>query len=114
MDNLDYIVYLLVNSSNNFTYIGMTNNPILRLKKHNCELYGGAKYTRMKKGDGKWDYYGIIPNLDKSTALSIEKKIQKNSKKTNGKTPLEKRVNCINKILLEYEHLYIEFIIFNE
>jgi len=42
----DYLVYLLVNSSNNCTYIGCTNNSIRRLRQHNGELVGGAKYTK--------------------------------------------------------------------
>ena len=94
MDN--YIIYLLINTSNNCTYVGITNNP---------ELVGGAKYTKMKKGTGKWDYYGFIQNVDKHTALSIEKKIHIYSKRTYGNTPLEKRINCIGNILKNYEDL---------
>jgi hypothetical protein len=101
----NYIVYLLINSSNNSTYIGITNNPENRLRKHNGEISGGAKYTKMKKGNGKWEYYGFILNLDKYTSLSIEKKIHIYSRKTNGSTPLEKRLNCIQNILKNYPHL---------
>ena len=101
----DYIVYLLVNSSNNSTYVGITNNPENRLRKHNGEISGGAKYTKMKKGNGMWEYYGFILNLDKHTALSIEKKIHIYSKKTYGQTPLEKRINCIENILQNYNYL---------
>jgi predicted GIY-YIG superfamily endonuclease len=98
----NYLVYLLVNNDNNCTYIGCTNNSVRRLRQHNCELVGGAKYTKMKKGNGNWTYYGQIINLDKHLALSIEKKIQKRTRKTKGKTPLEKRLNCISKLLEEY------------
>jgi predicted GIY-YIG superfamily endonuclease len=101
----DYIVYLLVNSSNNCTYVGITNNPENRLRKHNGEISGGAKYTKIKKGNGNWEYYGFILNLDKHTALSIEKKIHIYSKKTYGQTPLEKRINCIENILQDYNYL---------
>ena len=44
----DYIVYLLINTCCNNTYIGMTNNKIRRLRQHNGELVGGAKYTTSK------------------------------------------------------------------
>ena len=101
----DYIVYLLINSLNNCTYVGITNNPENRLRKHNGEISGGAKYTKMKKGSGNWEYYGFILNLDKHTALSIEKKVHIYSKRTYGLTPLEKRINCIENILKNYNHL---------
>jgi hypothetical protein len=101
----NYIVYLLVNNSNNCTYVGITNNPEQRLRKHNQEIKGGAKYTKMKKGSGKWDFYGFILGLEKRESLSIEKKIHIHSRKTFGNSPLEKRVNCITNILKNYSHL---------
>jgi predicted GIY-YIG superfamily endonuclease len=101
----DYILYLLINTCNNCTYVGITNNPEQRLRKHNGELVGGAKYTKMKKGTGNWEYYGFIMGLEKRVALSIEKKIHIYSVKTNGKTPLEKRINCINNVLKDYNDL---------
>jgi predicted GIY-YIG superfamily endonuclease len=38
-----WYTYLLV--SDNKTYVGMTNNLQRRLRQHNCEIAGGAKYT---------------------------------------------------------------------
>jgi predicted GIY-YIG superfamily endonuclease len=113
LDN--YIVYLLVNTDkyNNCTYIGMTNNPDRRLRQHNGDIKGGAKYTHCKKGNGRWEYYGFILGLNKSLALSIEKKIHIYSRKTYGNTPLEKRLNCINNILKKFNEEnndYIQFI----
>jgi len=101
----NYLVYLLVNSSNNCTYIGSTNNQIRRLRQHNGELVGGAKYTKAMKKEGEWFYYGTINNLSKHLALSIEKKIQKRTRKATGKNPLERRINCINKLLEEYDNI---------
>jgi hypothetical protein len=102
---MDYIIYLINNTKNNCTYIGITNNPERRLRQHNGLIKGGAKYTTSKKGG--WEYYGFILGCEKSEALSIEKKIHILSKKTFGKTPLEKRINCINKILSDYNHLFL-------
>ena len=106
----NYIVYLIINKSNNCTYIGITNNPERRIRQHNGELKGGAKYTNAKKGNGLWEYYGFILGLDKHSSLSIEKKIHIYSMKTYCKTTLEKRLNCINNILKNYEKENLSFI----
>jgi len=105
-----YTLYLLVNNSNKYTYVGITNNPEKRLRRHNGEITGGAKYTRLNKGNGKWEYYGFILDLEKCEALSIEKKIHIHSRKTKGTTALEKRINCINNILKDYKHLSFIYI----
>ena len=103
---MDYIIYLLTNSENNCTYVGITNNPERRLRQHNGEIKGGAKYTSFKKGNGKWEFYGFILGVDKHEALSIEKKIHIHLKKYKGTSPLEKRLNCINNLLKNYNHLF--------
>ncbi len=102
----NYVVYLLINTNNNYTYIGITNNQPRRIRQHNGELVGGAKYTSNFKKDGEWLYYGTINNLSKNIALSIEKKIQIKSRKITGKTPLERRLKAINIILDNYNNLY--------
>lgn len=102
MDNsLSYVVYVLINSINNKTYIGITNNTERRIRQHNKELIGGAKYTTNNKGNGVWLYYGFIKNLNKNMALSFEKKIKIKSKKMSG-TPIEKRLKAINYIITDY------------
>ena len=102
---MDYIIYILFHSSINCTYVGITNNPERRIKQHNGILKGGAKYTTSKKGE--WNYYGFILGCEKIEALSIEKKIHIYSKKTKGKSSLEKRINCINNLLINYPHLFL-------
>jgi len=101
----DYIVYLLINTCCNNTYVGMTNNKVRRLRQHNGELVGGAKYTTSKKGDGEWMYYGYIENLDKSLALSLEKRIQIKSRRMKGINPLERRLAAIKEILLHFYNI---------
>jgi predicted GIY-YIG superfamily endonuclease len=104
----NYIIYILYNTLNNLTYVGMTNNQIRRLRQHNGELVGGAKYTTSKKGLGEWNYYGWIysdTELIKNRALSIEKKIQIKSRRLTG-TPIERRMKAVNFYLLENPDLH--------
>jgi predicted GIY-YIG superfamily endonuclease len=107
----NYIIYVLTNTSNNNTYIGITNNQTRRIRQHNGELVGGAKTTTVKKGTGQWIYYGWIRTInedliDKHTALSLEKRIKIRSRKMKGKLPIDRRMNAIQSLLVEYEGLY--------
>ncbi|MEK7160235.1 MAG: GIY-YIG nuclease family protein [Patescibacteria group bacterium] len=45
---MEYHVYILECSDRSF-YTGITDNLELRLKEHNGELVGGAKYTRSRR-----------------------------------------------------------------
>ena len=107
LENLNtkkYVVYVLVNTSHNKTYIGITNKPERRIRQHNGELVGGAKYTTSNKAEGEWKFYGFIRNLDKHTSLSLEKKIKIRSRKVSG-TPIEKRLKAIGSLLNEYNEI---------
>ncbi len=106
MENLDlnYIVYLLKNTNNNNTYLGITNNSIRRLRQHNGDIKGGAKYTHNFKGNGIWVYHLQIQNLSKKEALSIERKAKNKRKKALGKTPLDKRLNVLLPLIEDYPH----------
>ena len=98
---MSYCVYLLINTNNNKTYIGITNNINRRIRQHNCDLVGGAKYTTSNRDNGKWIYYGFINQLSKNISLSLEKKIKIKSRKLKG-TPLERRLIAINYIIDNY------------
>ena len=97
-----YCVYLLINNNNNKTYIGITNNTNRRIRQHNNEICGGAKYTTRNINNGKWIYYGFINNLSKNISLSLEKKIKIKSRNSVGPTPLIKRLNAIEYIINIY------------
>ena len=94
----NYCVYLLVHSIHNKTYLGITNNTKRRIRQHNCEIKGGAKYTSSNLGNGKWKYYLTINNLSKSKALSYERIIKNKRRKGKGKTPLDRRINIIEQL----------------
>ena len=51
-------------NDNNYTYLGITNNFKRRLRQHNGEIKGGAKYTHSFKGNGIWECYLHIVNLN--------------------------------------------------
>ena len=64
-----WCVYLIKNGK--FTYVGMSNDPVTRLRKHNGDLAGGAKYTT-SKGSG-WKHVLIVEGFDtKISALQFE------------------------------------------
>ena len=54
MDN--WVCYIIENRG--YTYVGVSNNAEKRLRAHNGEISGGAKYTR-GKGKG-WKHICII------------------------------------------------------
>ena len=100
-----YIVYLLKNTSNNRTYLGITNNSKRRLRQHNGELKGGARYTKSFKGCGEWQYHLKINNLNKCEALSIERTAKNKRKGSKGDSPIRKRLNVLLPILDKYPHV---------
>ena len=51
MDN--WVCYIIENRG--YTYVGVSNNAVKRLRAHNGEIKGGAKYTT-SKGSG-WKTY---------------------------------------------------------
>lgn len=104
-----YIVYLLINTINNYTYIGITNNSEKRLRQHNGIIKGGAKYTHSFKGLGKWEYYLHVVNLTKSESLSLERKIKNKRKKSYGRTPLDKRLNVLIPTVKDFPESKIIF-----
>lgn len=65
----EWCFYLIYNR--NYSYAGVTPNPERRIKKHNQELAGGAKYTRMI-GKG-WKYICQVHGFkNKIDALKFE------------------------------------------
>lgn len=73
------LCYILINDRDNKTYNGYTNNPNRRIRQHNGEIKGGAKFTtRKRKVDGifsrDWEYLLIVesPGMCQTKALSLE------------------------------------------
>lgn len=86
--------YILYNTHNNQTYNGFTVNLERRLRQHNSEIKGGAKFTTRACNHNinlKWKYLAIIwsPEFTKHTALSCEWSI----KYPTNKRPRPKEYN---------------------
>lgn len=68
--------YILYNDTNRKTYNGFTTNLVRRIRQHNNEIKGGAKYTTRtaSNDDIVWSYLCIVESNDFSLqrALSFE------------------------------------------
>jgi predicted GIY-YIG superfamily endonuclease len=61
--------YIIINGQ--YTYAGVSPDPVKRLRKHNGEICGGAKYTT-SKGSG-WKHVCLIEGFQtKTQALQFE------------------------------------------
>ena len=64
-----WVFYIIHNKG--YTYAGVSPDPIKRLRKHNAEISGGAKYT-LSKGSG-WEHVCLISGFQtKIQALQFE------------------------------------------
>ena len=86
--------YIIVNG--NSSYVGVSTNPERRLRQHNCELKGGAKYTK-SKGSG-WSFVCIVSGFDKISSLQFEWAIKncKPKSKHGIKARIEKLYSVLN------------------
>ena len=99
-----FLCYLITNSESR-TYIGYTNDFKKRIRQHNGELSGGAKYTTAHKGISGWEPVALITGIeDKSTCLSLEWRMKKkrNSKgKLKPSSGIDARLKNIFEIIEE-------------
>ena len=94
---MEYKCYIIFND--NYSYVGITNNLNRRLRQHNKEIKGGAKYTSMIKDkikNSKWNYACYVDGFkNKNDALKFEwalKHIKPKYKKDI--------INIINKLII--------------
>jgi len=72
----NFYCYILKNDYNNRTYNGFTVNPARRIRQHNQEIKGGAKYTS-SFGNKSWEIYVLITGFpDMVNALQCEWRIK--------------------------------------
>ena len=100
-----YYCYLLRNHHKphiNRTYNGYTVNPAKRIRQHNQEIKGGAKYTKIW-GEKTWEIYCLITGFpDHHNALQCEWRIKhpapKRTRPQRYNSP-EGRIIGLNEIL---------------
>ena len=82
-----YLVYIL--ESGSLTYVGMTNDFFRRLRQHNQEIKGGAKYTKKRRN---WKPILIIDGFQtKREACQCEWKLKRRYNENNLSSS-EKRI----------------------
>ena len=97
MNENKYVCYLLVSSQSNKTYIGITNHLSRRIRQHNGECSGGAKYTCQGR---PWRIYGYVEGFgeDKSFVLKFEWRWKYISRQQKGE-PMDRRLKALEKLL---------------
>jgi len=77
-----YFVYLLSSTTKSRTYVGCTCNLTRRLRQHNGEIKGGAKYTKYGRPWKMICYVKGFPN--KRTAYQFEWRMHNPPKRRHG------------------------------
>lgn len=101
MEN-NWNLYLLENSYNKKTYLGVSTDVVRRIRQHNNEICGGARYTKINKEEGLWFPKVIVTDLSKNQALSFERTIKNMRRSGKGSTPFERRLYLIKKVCKNY------------
>lgn len=84
-----YLVYMI--KCENLSYVGMTNDIFKRLRQHNGEISGGARYTSKRKG---WYPVLIIDGFhDMKSAMQCEWRLKRGKKGVLG------RIKYLNEYL---------------
>lgn len=96
MSTSDWHFYIIYN--NHFTYAGVSPDPVQRLRKHNGEICGGAKYTT-GKGPG-WKHLCIVSGFqDKIQSMQFEWAVKHEAPRNVGgvQSRIEKLYKVLNK-----------------
>jgi len=95
-NNKNWYFYIIYNQQS--TYAGVSPDPLQRLRKHNGEICGGAKYTT-SKGPG-WKHLCIISGFqDKIQSMQFEWAVKHEPPRNVGgiQSRIEKLYKVLNK-----------------
>lgn len=101
METKPWIFYIIWHETTNATYAGVSPNVHRRLRQHNSEIAGGAKYTTSKEA-GKWKHICFVHGFrTKQEILQFEwaVKHQPPRGKNGGGLPMRihKLITTLNK-----------------
>ena len=86
---MTYLVYIL--KSENYSYVGMTNDFFKRWRQHNKEIKGGAKYTSKRE---EWYPICIIDGFETiQEAMQCEWAVKHKKKKKHKYGPVRRILN---------------------
>ena len=89
--NKPWVLYILSTRDRRHTYSGVTTNLARRLRQHNKEIKGGAKYTSMR---GPWHVITCVAGFrNRSHAMQYEYRMH-HPRKARGRwfNPVERRL----------------------
>ena len=110
-DKRNVTVYVVQNSANLRTYLGVTCDELHRLMQHNGLTKGGAWNTKLYKGTGEWVFAHRVQNLTRFEARSLEAKTKFWKKKKGGikGEAHEKWVKVIQSLIDGYPEAYMNY-----
>jgi predicted GIY-YIG superfamily endonuclease len=76
-------VYVLSNERRHCTYVGATVDPQRRLRQHNGEIVGGARYTTSRAPG--WSIDAVVGPLDKINCLRLEWRVKHATRRRRGR-----------------------------
>ena len=96
MEEKEWFFYIIQNK--NCTYAGVSPDPIRRLRQHNGEIKGGAKYT-ISKGPG-WKHVCIVSGFQtKIQSMQFEWAVKHQKPRNVG--GIDARLKKLNEVMLK-------------
>lgn len=92
---MDWCCYIIQNGR--ATYVGVSPDPMRRLRQHNGEICGGAKYTT-SRGPG-WKHICIVSGFDKISSLQFEWAVKHCAPRSSH--GIQSRIDKLYRVLLK-------------
>lgn len=100
MNDSQWKVYCIQYNNGEKTYCGATVNFQRRIRQHNCEIVGGAKYTSaaVNAGTSEWAPVFLVHGFpNRVAALQFEWALKKQSLKEKG-SRIDRRIRALDSL----------------